>query len=385
MAFMDDDGLRYLWSKIKGLFNRGITALSVNGKVINYTKGDGTTGSITTQDTTYGVVSKTANGLAPKLPDETETTKYLRQDGTWTIPPDTKYSAATTSANGLMSSTDKVRVDNLYKRIAGYAVTAGTTSAYTASITGVTLTAGTMIALRFNAANAANATLNVNSLGAKPIYYKGAAITAGRAPKNAVMLLVYDTGQVADGAWHLVYSYDSNTTYSAMTGATETAAGKAGLVPAPPAGYEKRFLMGSGEWGFVTPKISVSYADDGTTSITLTGEDGMTRIAQETVSDTSAGPMTVAERSKLKGFQAASNYALKSDIAGMYKYKGSVTDASKLPTTGQTAGDVYNIEAASAYGGAGMNVAWNGSAWDPLGEIFTITAITNAEIDAICV
>lgn len=111
----------------------------------------------------------------------------------------------------------------------------------------------------------------------------------------------------------------------------------------------------------------------------------MTRIAQETVSDTSAGPMTVAERSKLKGFQAASNYALKSDIAGMYKYKGSVTDASKLPTTGQTAGDVYNIEAASAYGGAGMNVAWNGSAWDPLGEIFTITAITNAEIDAICV
>ena len=32
-----------------------------------------------------------------------------------------------------------------------------------------------------------------------------------------------------------------------------------------------------------------------------------------------------------------------------------------------------------------MNVAWNGSAWDPLGEIFTITAITNAEIDAICV
>lgn len=123
MAFMDDDGLRYLWSKIKGLFNRGITALSVNGKVITYTKGDGTTGSITTQDTTYGVVSKTANGLAPKLPDETETTRYLRQDGTWTVPPDTKYSAATASANGLMSSTDKVRVDNLYKRIAGYAVT----------------------------------------------------------------------------------------------------------------------------------------------------------------------------------------------------------------------------------------------------------------------
>ena len=69
----------------------------------------------------------------------------------------------------------------------------------------------------------------------------------------------------------------------------------------------------------------------------------------------------------------------------MYKYCGSVASSDKLPTTGQRVGDVYNIEAASKYGGAGMNVAWNGSDWDPLGEIFTITAITNAEIDAICV
>lgn len=122
--------------------------------------------------------------------------------------------AATTSAQGAMSAADKTRVDDLYKRIAGYAVTAGTTSAYTATITGVTLTHGTMIALRFNATNAKNATLDVNSLGAKPIYYKGAAITASRAPANAVMLLVYDTDQVSTGAWHCVYSYDANSTYS---------------------------------------------------------------------------------------------------------------------------------------------------------------------------
>lgn len=38
-------------------------------------------------DTT--VVSKTANGLAPQLPNETSTDKYLRQDGTWAVPPDT--------------------------------------------------------------------------------------------------------------------------------------------------------------------------------------------------------------------------------------------------------------------------------------------------------
>jgi hypothetical protein len=35
-----------------------------------------------TTNTTYNVVSKTAAGLVPQLPNETTTTKYLRQDGT---------------------------------------------------------------------------------------------------------------------------------------------------------------------------------------------------------------------------------------------------------------------------------------------------------------
>ena len=40
-----------------------LKTLSINGKVITYTKGDGTTGTLTTQDTTYGVVSASQNGL----------------------------------------------------------------------------------------------------------------------------------------------------------------------------------------------------------------------------------------------------------------------------------------------------------------------------------
>lgn len=39
-------------------------------------------------DTTYSTVSKTSSGLCPQLPNETTTTKYLRQDGTWVTPPD---------------------------------------------------------------------------------------------------------------------------------------------------------------------------------------------------------------------------------------------------------------------------------------------------------
>ena len=82
------------------------------------------------------------------------------------------------------------------------------------------------------------------------------------------------------------------------------------------------------------------------------------------------------------GNNIADVYAKKTDIAGMYKYKGSVAIASALPEN-PTTGDVYNIEATSTYGAAGANVAWNGTSWDSLGEIFTIESITNAEIDTI--
>lgn len=54
-------------------------------------------------NTTYSTVSTTADGLAPKLPNNT--TQYLRGDGSWATPPDnnTTYSTftgASTSANG---------------------------------------------------------------------------------------------------------------------------------------------------------------------------------------------------------------------------------------------------------------------------------------------
>lgn len=92
----------------------------------------------------------------------------------------------------------------------------------------------------------------------------------------------------------------------------------------------------------------------------------------------STNDYTTAEKNKLAAFGSASDYALKTDITGMYKYKGSVAAVGNLPSSGNTTGDVYNVES------SGMNYAWNGEAWDALGEIFTITSITNAEIDTIC-
>ena len=64
-------------------------------------------------DTTYDIVTKTTPGLVPKLPDELTTKKYLRQDGQWIEPPNTQYGVASTSDNGLMSSTDKTKLDGV--------------------------------------------------------------------------------------------------------------------------------------------------------------------------------------------------------------------------------------------------------------------------------
>lgn len=50
------------------------------------------------------------SGLVP-VPIAGAQAKYLRGDGSWQTPPNTTYSTATQSANGLMSSADKKRLD----------------------------------------------------------------------------------------------------------------------------------------------------------------------------------------------------------------------------------------------------------------------------------
>lgn len=73
-----------------------------------------------------------------------------------------------------------------------------------------------------------------------------AGSTQGLVPtSNASSAGMYLRG---DGTW----ATPTNTTYSAMTGATSSAAGKAGLVPAPAAGKQTAFLRGDGTWAVPT-------------------------------------------------------------------------------------------------------------------------------------
>lgn len=77
-----------------------------------------------------------------------------------------------------------------------------------------------------------------------------------------------------------------------------------------------------------------------------------------------------------------SAYAKKTDIASAVNYKGSVDDYASLPSNAAN-GDMYNVVAKDEAHGidAGTNVIWNGTSWDPMAPMITISAIANSEID----
>ena len=81
-------------------------------------------------------------------------------------------------------------------------------------------------------------------------------------------------------------------------------------------------------------------------------------------------PTTVASLSD------AGNYALKSDITNVYRYKGTKATVAELPESAEV-GDVWDVTE------NGKNFAWNGTEWDDLGGTFEIEAATDADIDAL--
>ena len=76
-------------------------------------------------------------------------------------------------------------------------------------------------------------------------------------------------------------------------------------------------------------------------------------------------------------------------LGSVLKYKGTKTNTSSLPTSGNATGDVWNITNACAASGtlpkvnAGDNVAWNGSAWDVLAGTVDLSSYYNkSEVNA---
>ena len=87
---------------------------------------------------------------------------------------------------------------------------------------------------------------------------------------------------------------------------------------------------------------------------------------------------TAAEVGALSIDDANNNFAKKSDISTVYRWKGSKDTYDQLPTEGNTVGDIWNIKDTN------MNYGWTeDGTWDPLGSPVEISPITNEAIDSI--
>ena len=230
------------------IVNTYIKGLSVNGKVITYTKGNGDTGTITTQDTTYeaatsstlglvkvgsnitntsGVISLTKANVTSALgytPPTTDTTyssfvgasasadgstglvptpiagkqgSFLRGDGTWATPLNTTY----TGSDGI--SLSGTNFTNSGVRSIASGTTANTLSVNTGGTT-KTITINN-VANATNATNATKATQDSVGQQINTTYIKGLSVSG--------KTITYTKGDDTKGS---ITTQD--TTYSAGTG-----------------------------------------------------------------------------------------------------------------------------------------------------------------------
>lgn len=135
VAFFMYDGTRYHLLGTDRSAKNAVTSVSISGKVITFTYADGSTSTVTTQDTVYthpagSAASKTGVPTANQAPGfggtfkvnqvSTDSTSHVSAvtERTITIP-DTE---ATQSAKGLMSAADKAKLDSVNKIPASYQI-----------------------------------------------------------------------------------------------------------------------------------------------------------------------------------------------------------------------------------------------------------------------
>lgn len=205
-----------------------ITGLSVSGKTITYTKGDGTTGTITTQDTNTDVKVKQTNSTG------TSAYPILLKNGT-----------------GTGEVTNGVLFDD-----------GVTIQPSTGKITATTFSG----ALSGNATSATKATQDASGNVITETYETKANAITGLSVSGKT--ITYTKGNGTTGT---ITTQDTDTTYSNMTAATASAAGKAGLVPAPAAGKQSSFLRGDGTWATPSNTKNTAGSTDSSSKLFLIG------------------------------------------------------------------------------------------------------------------
>lgn len=146
--------------------------------------------------------------------------------------------------------------------------------------------------------------------------------------------------------------------------------------------YNESFLNGSGVshlWGKVLAAIaSGNITVDGATI--RVGENGNIHVVLDpSFLAVGENGVTLSEDLLKTINDIKDNVAdLETKLTEVYHYKGSVATTEDLASkTGMQVGDVYNVTEND------MNYGWTGTEWDPLGGVFTVEALTDAQIDSI--
>lgn len=195
----------------------GLVPAPAAGAQGKYLRGDGTwqTPPNTTYSNMGGATSSAAGsaGLVP-APAAGKQASFLRGDGTWVVPTNTTYAKANTTTLGLV--------------MIGYAENGKN---YPVELDG----SGKMfVNVPWTDTNTTYGVVGAN--GSTGLVKNGSTVTSASG---------YIACPIVSG---VPYYKDTNTTYANMKAATASAAGAAGLVPAPAAGEQTSFLRGDGTW-----------------------------------------------------------------------------------------------------------------------------------------
>lgn len=140
------------------------------------------------------------------------------------------------------------------------ATLAGTTysATYTPAVTA--LVDGLELACKVDLTNPGTGacSFSPNGLAAKPLKKFGG--TADPIPNdiraNAILQLRYNTTVFAGGCWEILSTLGNAPSFPNFLKASAYKGGLAGLVPAPPAGSQGKYLRADGTWTDITPQIA---------------------------------------------------------------------------------------------------------------------------------
>ena len=253
----------------------------------------------------------------------------------------TTYSAATASANGLMTSTMFTKLSNIAENANNYShptYTSKTSGLYKVTVDGTGHVSAT----------AAVAKADITALGipAQDTTYSNFVKSGSGAKAGLVPAPSTTAGTTKylreDGTWQV--PPDNNTTYSVMTAATSSAAGAAGLVPAPAAGNQSSFLRGDGTWATPTNTKNTAGSTNSSSKLFLIGATSQAANPQTYSHDTAyVGTDGCLYSNSTKVSVVGHNHTLTPSTTSIYQITGVGT-----MFTASVSGEVLTLTAGSA-------------------------------------